>query len=62
MKGSLKKDSRFQKILQEKLISVAESKSELSVEFSDLTDDHMNSISEVLANPCMVNRLYCEHL
>ena len=37
-------------------------KSELSLEFSDLTDDQMNTISEVLANSCTVNGLYCEHL
>ena len=40
-----KKDSRFRKTLQKKLMSVAEGKSELSVEFSDKTDDHMNTIS-----------------
>ena len=40
-----KKDSRFRKTLQKKLMSVAEGKSELSVEFSDITDDHMNTIS-----------------
>ena len=66
MKGSLKlirkKDSRFRKTLQKKLISVAEGKSELSVEFSDLTDDQMNTISEVLGNPCTINGIYCEHL
>ena len=61
MKGSLKKnqtkDSRFRKTLQKKLISVAEGKSEFSVEFSDLTDDQMNTISEELANPCTINGL-----
>ena len=65
MKGSLKnqkKDSRFQKTLQKKLNSVAEGRSELSVEFADLTDDQMKTILEVLANPCTINGLYCEHL
>ena len=55
-----KKDSRFQKTLQKKLNSVAEGRSELSVEFADLTDDQMKTILEVLANPCKCNK--CEHL
>ena len=57
-----KKDSRFRKTLQKKLNSVAEGRSELSVEFVDLTDDQMKTILEVLANPCTINGLYCEHL
>ena len=57
-----KKDSRFRKTLQKKLNSVAEGRSELSVEFADLTDDQMKTILEVLANPCTINGLYCEHL
>ena len=59
MKGSL---SRFRKTLQKKLNSVAEGRSELSIEFADLTDDQINTILEVLANPCTINGLYCEHL
>ena len=35
---------------------------ELSVEFADLTDDQMKTTLEVLANPCTINGLYCEHL
>ena len=35
---------------------------ELSVEFADLTDDQMKTILEVLANPCTINGLDCEHL
>ena len=52
MKGSL---SRFRKTLQKKLNSVAEGRSELSIEFADLTDDQINTILEVLANPRTIN-------
>ena len=47
---------------EKKSISVAEGKSELPIQFSYLTDDQMNTISEDLANPCTINGLYCEHL
>ena len=57
-----KKDSSYRRKLQMKIQSIAEGNAELSIEFPEMDESHVNITKAILANPEVIDGLNFKHL